>query len=368
MQTQRVDAPRRRVPWWSAGAVVVALVAGGLAGWFITGKTSPTTSAAAASNPDVCSATAVANRVLPSVVTISASGPEGAGTGSGEIIRSNGYILTNNHVISVAAVPGGSVGVLFSDGQSAPATITGRDPQADLAVIKVNVSRSLPAIAFGSSGSVVVGQPVVVLGAPLGLSSTVTSGIVSATDRTIGVPGDNGETALLVDAIQTDAAINPGNSGGAMTNCSSQLIGVPSAGATVPNASGQSSAGSVGLGFAIPSDFARSVANEIIETGTVNHAYFGIAVDQIPPAAAAQARTSEGLYVAGVVPEGPAASAGLQPGDIITKINGKAATDPSQLQALTLTDRPGDKVEIEYVRSGSTATTTVTLGAQPATS
>jgi len=351
-----------------AGGVAVALVVGGLAGWLIAAKTSPTSSAAAASNPDVCSATSVASRVLPSVVTIGASGSQGGGTGSGEVIRNNGYILTNNHVISVAAAPGGSVHVLFSDGQSVPATITGRDPQADLAVIKVDVGRSLPAIAFGSSSNVVVGQPVVVLGAPLGLSSTVTSGIVSATDRTIAIPGDSGQSALLVSAIQTDAAINPGNSGGAMTNCSGQLIGVPSAGATVPNANGQASAGSVGLGFAIPSDFAKSVADEIIETGSVTHAYLGIAVDQIPPSAAAQAGTSEGLYVAGVVPGGPAAAAQLQQGDIITKINGKAATDPSQLQAITLTERPGDKVNIEYVRNGRTATTTVTLGAQPESS
>jgi putative serine protease PepD len=351
-----------------AGAVAVALVVGGLGGWLIAAKTSPTSTAAAATNPDVCSATTVANRTLPSVVTIAASGAEGGGTGSGEVIRSDGYILTNNHVISVAAGPGGTVQVLFSDGQSAPATITGRDPQADLAVIKVDVGRSLPTIPWGSSSSVVVGQPVVVLGAPLGLSSTVTAGIVSATDRTIGVPGDNGQTALLVDAIQTDAAINPGNSGGSMTNCSGQLIGVPSAGATVPNANGQASAGSVGLGFAIPSDFARSVSNEIIETGTVTHAYFGIAVDQIPAAAAAQAGTSQGLYVVGVVPGGPAANAGLQQGDIITKINGKPATDPSQIQAITLTDRPGDKVSIDYLRNGQTVTTTVTLGAQPSPS
>jgi putative serine protease PepD len=212
-----------------------------------------------------------------------------------------------------------------------------------------------------------VGAPVVVLGAPLGLSSTVTSGIVSALDRTIEVPGDNGQTALLVSAVQTDAAINPGNSGGAMTNCSGQLIGVPSAGATVPSPEGGSSAGSVGLGFAIPVDLAKAVSDEIITTnGNPSHGYFGIQVIAIPPAAAKKSGHPEGLYVAGVVPGGPAASAGLQEGDVITEINGQPATDPNQLQAITITQREGSTVSIKYVTpSGETKTTTVTLGAQP---
>src|SRR5262249_36083017 len=153
---------------------------------------------------NTCSATNVANQTLPSVVTITATKGATGGTGSGEVIRSDGYILTNNHVISVAA-DGGSVEVLFSTGKTAPATITGRDPKADLAVIKVDGQPSLPVIPFGKSSDVVVGEPVVALGAPLGLSDTVTSGIVSALDRTIEVPGDNGETALLVSAVQTDA-------------------------------------------------------------------------------------------------------------------------------------------------------------------
>jgi S1-C subfamily serine protease len=161
----------------------------------------------------------------------------------------------------------------------------------------MNESPNLPTFPFNTA-SPAVGEPVVALGAPLGLSNSVTSGIVSALDRTIEVPGDNGPTALLVSAIQTDAAINPGNSGGAMTNCSGQLIGGPSAGATVPSPSGQSSAGSVGLGFAIPASLAEPVANEIIQTGTVSHAYFGIQVFTIPKAAADRAGVSQGLYVA----------------------------------------------------------------------
>ena len=352
----------RRPRWLQWTVLAAAVLVGGVAGGLIVAATDSSSSPSSSSG--ACAATSVADRVLPSVVTISATRGSSGGTGSGEIIRSDGYILTNNHVVSVAA-NGGSVEVLFSDGTTAPATITGRDPQTDLAVIKVSVRKSLPVIPFGSSSNVRVGEPVVALGAPLGLASTVTSGIVSALDRTIEVPGDNGQSALLVSAIQTDAAINPGNSGGALTDCSGNLIGVPSAGASVPNESGQSSAGNVGLGFAIPVNLAKSVSDELIATGSVTHSYFGVEVDQIPAAAARQAGTSEGLYVVTVVPAGPSARAGLRSGDVITEIDGEAATDPTQLAAITLTKKPGDQVSITYQRDGRSATTTVTLGAQP---
>jgi putative serine protease PepD len=275
-----------------------------------------------------------------------------------------GLILTNNHVIAVAA-NGGSVEVQFSDGQSAPATITGRDPQTDLAVLKADTSAKLKVIAMGSSTSLKVGEAAVVIGSPLGLSGTVTSGIVSALDRTIQVPAESDTTALLVSAIQTDASINPGNSGGAMVNCSGQLVGVPTAGATVPTESGGSSAGSIGLGFAIPVDLAKTISDEIIATGSVTHAYFGLQTVPIPPVAAAQAGVPEGLFVRGVVSGGPAAQAGLRAEDVITKINGEPATSNTQLEELTLTKKPGDTVELEYWRSGHTANATVTLGTQP---
>jgi putative serine protease PepD len=352
-------------PW---AALVAALVVGGVVGGCTSSATSSsavsTSSSEASGQVSACNVTAVANEVVPSVVTISAKGPAGAGTGSGEVIRSDGYILTNNHVIAIAA-NGGSVEVLFSDGQTAPATITGRDPQTDLAVLKVSTSAKLKVIAMGSSSSVQVGEAVVVIGAPLGLSGTVTSGIVSALDRTIQVPADNDTTALLVSAIQTDASINPGNSGGAMVNCSGQLIGVPSAGATVPSSSGESSGGSIGLGFAIPVDLAKTIADEIIATGRVTHAYFGLGTVPIPAAAAAQGGVPDGLYVQSVVPGGPSAQAGLQVGDVITKINGQPATSAVQLQELTLTKKPGDTVQLETWRNGQSGTVTVTLGAQP---
>jgi putative serine protease PepD len=283
---------------------------------------------------------------------------------SGEVIRSDGYILTNNHVISVAA-GGGSVEVLFSDGTTAPATITGRDPQTDLAVLKVQPPHELKVIQLGSSESVTVGEPVVAVGAPLGLSGTVTSGIVSATDRTIQVPGENDTAALLVSAVQTDAAINPGNSGGALVNCAAQLVGVPTAGATVPNPSGEATGGSIGLGFAIPVDLAKRLSDEIISTGQVTHAYFGLQTVPIPPAAAAQAGVPQGLFVEAVAPGGPAEQAGLRADDVITSIDGQQATSNIQLQELTLTKKPGDTVVITYSRNGSSAKATVTLGTQP---
>ena len=361
---------RRWVPW--AALLGGLLIGGGLGAGIVAATNSSNSTAAASTTPtstssgqvSACDVTSVANRVIPSVVTISARGSGGAGTGSGEVIKSDGYIVTNNHVIAIAA-NGGSVEVQFSDGQTVPATIVGRDPQTDIAVLKIDSSRKLQPIAIGSSSSVVVGQAAVVIGAPLGLSGTVTSGIVSALDRTVQVPGENDTTALLVSAIQTDASINPGNSGGAMVNCSDQLIGIPTAGATVPSSSGESSGGSIGLGFAIPLDLAKTISDEIIATGSVTHAFFGLQTLPIPPVAAEQAGVPGGLYVRAVTPGGPAAQAGLQAEDVITHINGEPATSNVQLQELTLTKKPGDTVSLDYWRNGHTAKTSVTLGIQP---
>jgi putative serine protease PepD len=183
----------------------------------------------------------------------------------------------------------------------------------------------------------------VALGAPLGLSSTVTSGIVSALGRTVHVPGEADQTALLIDAVQTDAAINPGNSGGALVDCSGDLIGVPTAGATIPSPSGEGGGGSIGLGFAIPVNLATKVADEIISTGTVTHAFLGIQAEPLPASATGQSGT-QGLRVAVVVAGGPAATGGLQVGDVITSIDGQPATSADQLMALTLTKRAGDRV------------------------
>ena len=354
------NAPRERGgrSRWVWAGLAAAVVIGGLAGALAVALTRGSTTSQA------CSVTAVADKALPSVVTIHVRSGTSAGNGSGEIIRSSGEILTNNHVIAPAA-QGGTIEVVFADGASTPATLVGRDPRTDLAVIKVSGLGSRPPIPLGTSGSVKVGQPVVAMGAPVGLSSTVTSGIVSALDRTVEVPAEAGQTALLVSAVQTDAAINPGNSGGALVNCDGKLIGVPTAGASVPNPSGQSSPGNIGLGFAIPVDVAKSVSDQLIATGSVTHSFFGVDAVTVAAETAGDGGVKQGLYLAGVVPGGPAGAAGLRVGDVITQLDGQAATDTNQLAAITLTKRPGDRVSVTYERGGRSATTTVVLGAQP---
>jgi putative serine protease PepD len=338
-----------------ARAAAALIAVGALAG---CGSSSSSSSAP-------CNAIQIANDVLPSVVKVLATAANGAsGNGSGEVIRSSGYILTNNHVIS-KAVNGGTVEVLFSGGEVVPATITGRDAQTDIAVLKVASQQDVKVIGMGSSASVQVGQPVVALGAPLGLDGTVTSGIVSALDRTVQVPGEDDRNALLVSAVQTDAAINPGNSGGALVNCDGDLVGVPTAGAVVPNPSGPAAGGSIGLGFAIPVDFANRLADDIISTGSVTHAYFGLQTVPIPAAAASQEGLPEGLFVTAVTSGGPAAQAGVAANDVITSINGQSATSNLQLDELSITKKPGDQVPIEYVREGKTVRATLTLAAQP---
>jgi putative serine protease PepD len=351
---------RRRLAIFTGLVVVLCGVAAAL----IANAVSSPSAATGSNSASACQVTTVADDVLPSVVTIAASGSAGAGTGSGELIRSGGYILTNNHVIS-PAVSGGSVKVVFADGQTAQARIVGRDILTDLAVLKAEPPRGLKPISVGSSASVRVGQPVVALGAPLGLSGTVTAGIVSALDRTVEVPAENDKSALLISAIQTDAAINPGNSGGALVNCSGELVGVPTAGAVVPSSSGEASGGNIGLGFAIPVDLAMPIADEIIATGRVTHAFFGLHTVPVPPGVAAQSGVPQGLYVAGVVPDGPAARAGLAYGDIITNIEGEAARSNTQIAKLTVTKRAGDVVSVTYHRNGQSHQANIRLGRQP---
>lgn len=345
---------------------IVGLILAGSAGWFAgrLGEPRNANVGLSRSNGAGCNAATVSDEVLPAIVTVSVTTKSGGGTGSGEIIKSDGYIVTNNHVIAAAA-EGGKIKVLYSSGVEVPATLVGRDPRSDLAVLKVDSSDPLPTVPWGDSSTLVVGQPVVALGAPLGLSGTVTSGIVSALGRTVPVPSDNGQLAILADSIQTDASINPGNSGGALVNCGGSLIGINSAIATVPNEEGQAGGGSVGIGFAIPSVFARQIADQIIATGHVTYPYFGLSVAPIPEAVAHKLNVTDGLYVRSVTVGGPAAQAGLKAGDVITEIDGQPASNPDLLATTVMTKKVGETVDVTYTRNGAVHKATITLANPP---
>jgi putative serine protease PepD len=342
-------------PWIAIACIIGAVVLGGIAGGLIVASVNGST------NVRVCAATSVANDGMPSVVTISASRGNTGGTGSGVIFQTGGYILTNYHVIAPANGSGGQLSVLYSDGTSVSASLVGSDPVTDLAVIKASDEASgRPVMPIGSSENLQVGQPVVALGAPLGLSSTVTSGIVSALNRYVAVPLSSGSTAHLVDAVQTDAAINPGNSGGALVNCDAQLIGINSAIATVPDANGNSGGGSVGLGFAIPSSLAVPIAQQLIDHGSVTHLTIGVQTQAIPSSVAATHGVPQGLYVTGVLAGGPAAAAGIKVGDIITEVNGAAAVSTDQIAIAEISAQTGQTISLTYWSNGQTKSATLT--------
>jgi putative serine protease PepD len=299
----------------------------------------------------------IAQRVLPSVVSISARGVRGGGSGTGFVIDSNGFILTNDHVISDAAVDGGRIDVQLNDGTTLKATIIGRDSAYDLAVLKID-RRGLTALTFGDSDEVAVGDAVIAIGSPLGLSGTVTLGIVSAKDRAVTAGEDAGDNSYI-NAIQTDAAINPGNSGGPLVNSAGAVIGVNSAIATLGSSFLSSQSGSIGLGFAIPINQARKTAEQLIKTGKATYPVVGISVDmQYAGDGAKIADTANAI-----VPGGPAAKAGLRAGDLITKFNGRTITTPEELIVSIRSQNVGDKVEIEYIRSGKTLKAILTLTA-----
>jgi putative serine protease PepD len=342
---------------------LVAAVIGGVVGGLIVRETRGSGSgnnsdATAASNGSAaaCAAAKVADTALPSVVTVRVSDSVQGSSGSGVIIRSGGYILTNDHVISVAG-RGGTLTVMRGDGETEGATVVGSDPLSDLAVIKATHASGLRPIVIGKSAGLRVGQPVVALGSPLGLASTVTSGIVSALNRYVRVPSEHGQAAHLVGAIQTDASINPGNSGGALVDCEGRLVGINTAGATVPNSGG----GSIGLGFAIPVDLANRLADELIAHGRVSRPSFGLQVQAIPQELAQRMGGTAGLFVETVAPGGPAERAGLRPGDIIVEVDGQPATSVDALIVKTLTKEPGQTVRLTYVRQGSSHTTQLAL-------
>ena len=339
-------------------AVIVGVAVALVAGWLLFRNDA---GGAASSGTAACDAAEVARNVLPSIVTVQTATGEGGGNGSGQVVRPDGYVLTNYHVVSSAAAAGdsGQVAVRYTDGTRSPATIVGLDPTTDLAVIKADdKAAGRPVIQLGSSGDLVVGQPVVALGAPLGLTSTVTHGIVSALDRYLPLDVGGGQTAHLVDAVQTDASINPGNSGGALVDCAGRLVGVNSAIITAPNSAGQQGGGSIGLGFAIPADLADPIAEQLITTGQANHPTFGLqAIPLIGPTGG-----STGLFVSVVDAGGPAEQAGLKVGDVITAVDGRPARNVSQLEKLALVHQVGDSIPVTFVRSGAPTDTAIVLG------
>lgn len=311
--------------------------------------------------PGRCDAERIATTVLPSMVTITATGRSGVGTGSGIIIRSDGVILTNDHVISPAAK--GSIQVVLDDGRQYPAELIGTDPLTDLAVLKIAATK-LPALPISWNEPLSVGQAVVALGSPLGLSGTVTSGIISALNRNVPAPIAGGGTTVLVDSIQTDAAINPGNSGGALVTCKGRLIGVNTAISTVPNAEGVAGGGSVGIGFAVPATIAERVSGDILAHGRVGHPWLGMSVAEISANTADKLAATPGLYVQEVIPSGPAAQAGVQVGDVISRLNGQPASSVV-LSHLLLTAAAGDAIPATLIRDGAQTDVTVTLVEQP---
>jgi putative serine protease PepD len=300
---------------------------------------------------------AAAAKIRPSVVTIGVTSGQESGTGSGVIIRPDGYILTNDHVVSTANGTG-RIQVMLADGRTAPAKIVGRDPADDLAVIKVEGLSNLPAATFAKSSSLSVGQSVVAVGAPLGLSDTVTAGIVSNLSRPVRA-GDNGEAVFA--AIQTDAAINPGNSGGPLVDLNGSVVGINAAIATENSRGlqipGQQS-GNIGIGFAIPSDEASRIASELIATGKATRAVLGVEVGGMQNTTQSQ----PGVPLRAVTAGGAAAKAGLKVGDIITSLDGQRVTTADSLIAAVRNHAPGEQVKITYIRGGKTAEIEVTLG------
>lgn len=301
----------------------------------------------------------VAAKVLPSVVSISVRGQAGTGTGSGVIVSADGLILTNNHVVEPATA-GGSISVTTNNDRTFDAHIVGRDPVTDLAVVQAEDVSGLRPATLGDSADLDVGQQVVAIGSPLGLSGTVTDGIVSAMHRPVrtGTPQqiDGEATSTVIDAIQTDASINPGNSGGALVDMNGRVVGINSAIASLGSSLGGET-GSIGLGFAIPINDARPIARQLMNGETPTHAFLGVSVTDATNARHAQ----EGALLAGVE-SGAAADAGLRAGDVVTRIDGRSIDSADALIAAVRSHRPGDTVQMTYIRDGSEGMATVQLG------
>jgi putative serine protease PepD len=312
---------------------------------------------------------AVATKVLPSVVKIDVSGSQGAGSGSGIILSSDGQILTNNHVVELAG-NGGTLTVTFNDGTHADAKVLGTDPLTDTALIQAQGVSGLTPATIGRSGDLAVGQGVVAVGSPLGLESTVTSGIVSALNRPVDVGSDGNGNSTVYPAIQTDAAINPGNSGGPLTDLNGNVVGINASIATAGQTA-DSQSGSIGLGFAIPIDEVMPIVDQMAKGETPTHARLGVSVSNIganSPQAQSGAVVGDGAEIQEVSAGSTAADAGIQKGDVITKVDDQLITDADSLVATIRSYRPGDKVTVTYVRDGQTKTAELSLDSDADTS
>jgi putative serine protease PepD len=311
-----------------------------------------------ASNQPPTSIEQVAAKVVPSVVKLTTTVGGSTEEGSGVILTPDGLILTNNHVVAAANAAGAGAKTLvtFSDGRTVPFTVVGADPTTDIAVVRAQGVSGLTAITIGSSAKLRVGQTVVAVGTPLGLQGTVTSGIISALNRPVSTTGDMTDQNTVLDAIQTDAPINPGNSGGALVDTNGALIGVNSAIATLggDDVPGPQS-GSIGLGFAIPIDEAKRVADQLIATGKASHASLGVRVGNDD--------TVHGAQITDVTLAGPAAAAGIPAGAVVTKVDNRVIDSADALIAVVRSKAPGDKVTLTYTDPfGATKITQVTLG------
>ncbi|MDR7113950.1 putative serine protease PepD [Microbacterium trichothecenolyticum] len=386
------------------GLIVAAAIVGGAAGlggayagvtWFAPVSASPAAGPSTVTVNDTDSVnqtTAIAAKVVPSVVTIEATGSSAAGTGSGVVLTEDGYVVTNTHVVTLDGATGdATVRVTTSDGRVYDAEVVGTDPTYDLAVIKLKGAEDLTPIEIADSSKLNVGDTTVAVGAPLGLANSVTEGIVSALNRSISIAssaapdaggdsqdeqdqnsqegpfrfdfgqGDQQSTAtesISISVIQTDAAINPGNSGGALVDSDGKLIGINVAIATAGGSSSDGS-GSIGVGFSIPSDIVKRITGEIIDNGEATHGLLGA---NVKAAASVEGSTITGAYIDAVTDGGAAAAAGLQKGDIVTAFNGVPVTDATDLTAQVRAAAAGSDAEVTYVRDGKTQTVQVTLG------
>ena len=298
----------------------------------------------------------IVTKIFPSVATINVTSSAGGGTGSGSIFKTTAtfsYVVTNNHVIENAVGGAGTISVELDNGDQFPATIVGREPNYDLAVLKINKG-NLPTIEIGDSNQLKIGDQVIAFGSPLGLDHTVTSGIVSSLNRPVVTSGGSNSNESYVDAIQTDAAINPGNSGGPLTDSLGRMIGINAATATLGSIAGQS--GSIGLGFAIPMNQALRVMNEIIATGKATRPVLGVYFDQ-------SFTTGKGAKISSLTPNEGAQKAGIPAGAIVTSINGIRITDYVSAIVRIRSFAPGDKVTVIVTMPTVVSKTfTVTLG------